>query len=88
MVKPGGKAGRADRGAEKGPATAGRRRAKDGDPAFDRELAALAPAGERRMSANPHANGGRLLRDLVMPDFRVYGVPVVRPATELSSATA
>jgi xylulose-5-phosphate/fructose-6-phosphate phosphoketolase len=52
------------------------------------ELAALAPQGGRRMSANPHTNGGRLLRDLVMPDFRVYGVPVERPATELSSATA
>jgi xylulose-5-phosphate/fructose-6-phosphate phosphoketolase len=52
------------------------------------ELAALAPQGERRMSANPHANGGRLLRDLAMPDFRLYGVPVAHPATELSAATA
>jgi xylulose-5-phosphate/fructose-6-phosphate phosphoketolase len=52
------------------------------------ELAALAPQGERRMSANPHTNGGRLLRDLVMPDFRAYGVRVDSPATELSAATA
>jgi xylulose-5-phosphate/fructose-6-phosphate phosphoketolase len=38
------------------------------------ELAELAPKGERRMGANPHANGGLLLRDLVMPDFRDYAV--------------
>ena len=38
------------------------------------ELAALAPNGERRMSANPHANGGLLLRDLALPDFRDYAV--------------
>jgi len=40
------------------------------------ELAALAPEGERRMGANPHANGGRLLRDLRLPDFRGYAVEV------------
>jgi xylulose-5-phosphate/fructose-6-phosphate phosphoketolase len=51
------------------------------------QLQALAPTGDRRMSANPHANGGRLLRDLDLPDFRAYAVPVARPATELSSAT-
>jgi xylulose-5-phosphate/fructose-6-phosphate phosphoketolase len=51
------------------------------------ELQALAPAGPRRMSANPHANGGQLLRDLVMPDFRDYAVPVDQPAVESSSAT-
>jgi xylulose-5-phosphate/fructose-6-phosphate phosphoketolase len=51
------------------------------------ELQALAPTGDRRMSANPHANGGRLLRDLVMPDFRDYAVPVERPAAGLASAT-
>jgi len=39
---------------------------------FISELAELAPKGERRMGANPHANGGLLLRDLVMPDFRNY----------------
>ncbi|HZO80401.1 MAG TPA: phosphoketolase family protein [Candidatus Binataceae bacterium] len=44
------------------------------------ELKALAPAGERRMSANPHANGGRLREPLRMPDFRDYAVAVARPA--------
>ena len=43
------------------------------------ELAELAPQGFRRMGANPHANGGVLLRDLVMPDFRDYGVKVPKP---------
>ncbi len=40
------------------------------------ELAELAPDGERRMGANPHANGGMLLRDLRMPDFRAFAVDV------------
>jgi len=43
------------------------------------ELAALAPRAERRMGANPHANGGLLLRDLRMPEFRDYAVPVAHP---------
>ena len=43
------------------------------------ELAELAPMGERRMGANPHANGGMLLRDLRMPDFRDYAVDVPSP---------
>ena len=51
------------------------------------ELQALAPQGPRRMSANPHANGGRLLRDLAMPDFRDFAVRVEHPAVESSSAT-
>jgi xylulose-5-phosphate/fructose-6-phosphate phosphoketolase len=51
------------------------------------ELRALAPKGTRRMSANPHANGGQLLRDLIMPDFREYAVPVEHPAAESSEAT-
>src|SRR5215208_2494595 len=51
------------------------------------ELQALAPAGERRMGATPHANGGLLLRDLRMPDFRDYAVDVDRPATSSSEAT-
>ncbi len=51
------------------------------------ELQALAPTGERRMSANPHANGGRLLRDLVLPDFREYAVPVDLPGVTTSEAT-
>ncbi len=45
------------------------------------ELAELAPAGMRRMGANPHANGGLLLRDLQMPDFRSYGIEVPAPGT-------
>ncbi|HET6898088.1 MAG TPA: phosphoketolase family protein [Vicinamibacteria bacterium] len=51
------------------------------------ELAALAPRGERRMSANPHANGGLLLRDLRLPDFRRYAVPVPRPGAVDGEAT-
>jgi xylulose-5-phosphate/fructose-6-phosphate phosphoketolase len=51
------------------------------------ELAAQAPTGDRRMSANPHANGGLLLRDLVLPDFRDYAVDVPKPAETFSEAT-
>jgi xylulose-5-phosphate/fructose-6-phosphate phosphoketolase len=51
------------------------------------ELAELPPSGTRRMSANPSANGGELLRDLVLPDFRNYAVEVSEPATKLSEAT-
>jgi xylulose-5-phosphate/fructose-6-phosphate phosphoketolase len=51
------------------------------------ELAELAPKGNRRMGANPHANGGLLLKDLVMPDFRDYSVPVVKPGTSNAEAT-
>ncbi|PAW95139.1 phosphoketolase [Mucilaginibacter sp. MD40] len=40
------------------------------------ELAELAPKGDRRMGANPHANGGQLLRELRMPDFKKYAVPI------------
>ena len=48
------------------------------------ELQELAPAGDRRMGANPHANGGLLLRDLRLPDFRSYAVDVPEPgATEV-----
>ena len=43
------------------------------------ELAELAPKGDRRMGANPHANGGMLLHDLIMPDFRDYAVKVPSP---------
>ena len=48
----------------------------DANGRFKPELAAIAPKGERRMSANPHANGGLLLRDLRLPDFRKYAVEV------------
>src|SRR5579872_2831621 len=51
------------------------------------EIARLAPADYRRMSANPHANGGLLLHDLDMPDFRDYAVEVVRPAETFGEAT-
>jgi xylulose-5-phosphate/fructose-6-phosphate phosphoketolase len=51
------------------------------------ELAALAPQGERRMGANPHANGGRLLRDLELPDFRSYAIEVPAPGVRTSEAT-
>jgi len=51
------------------------------------ELAELAPKGDRRMGANPHANGGLLLRDLVMPDFRSYAVSVAKPGTQNAEAT-
>jgi xylulose-5-phosphate/fructose-6-phosphate phosphoketolase len=51
------------------------------------ELAGLAPSGERRMSASPHANGGVLLRELVLPDFREYAVEVESPGTTSSEAT-
>jgi xylulose-5-phosphate/fructose-6-phosphate phosphoketolase len=50
-------------------------------------LAALAPEGARRMSANPHANGGLLLRDLRLPDFRRYAVDVPRRGAASASAT-
>jgi xylulose-5-phosphate/fructose-6-phosphate phosphoketolase len=51
------------------------------------ELAALAPQGERRMGANPHANGGKLLVALNLPDFRDYALPVPNPATERHEST-
>jgi len=51
------------------------------------ELAELAPHGDRRMSANPHANGGALLRDLELPDFRDYGIDVTKPGVSTSEAT-
>src|SRR5205814_1588978 len=51
------------------------------------ELAEIAPKGTRRMSANPHANGGLLLRDLRMPDFRQYDVGVKKPGATDAEAT-
>jgi xylulose-5-phosphate/fructose-6-phosphate phosphoketolase len=51
------------------------------------ELAELAPKGQRRMGDNPHANGGILLRDLKMPDFRDYAVEVTNPGTTYAEAT-
>jgi xylulose-5-phosphate/fructose-6-phosphate phosphoketolase len=51
------------------------------------ELAHLAPEGDRRMSANPHTNGGLVLRDLALPDFRRYAVDVPNPGTTAAEAT-
>ena len=51
------------------------------------ELAELAPSGERRMGANPHANGGLLLKSLKMPDFRDYAVEVPKPGQIMAEAT-
>lgn len=54
--------------------------------ALDADIAALAPAGPLRMSANPHANGGELLHDLRLPDFRDFAVDVPAPGATLSEA--
>jgi xylulose-5-phosphate/fructose-6-phosphate phosphoketolase len=59
----------------------------DGNGRLVPDLAALVPAGERRMGANPHANGGLTLRDLEMPDFRDYAVDVPRPGAADAEAT-
>ena len=54
---------------------------------FKTELAELAPKGDRRMGANPNANGGLLLKNLRLPDFREYSVSVNKPGTSESEAT-
>jgi xylulose-5-phosphate/fructose-6-phosphate phosphoketolase len=59
----------------------------DTNGTFKSELAALAPQGERRMSANPHANGGLLLKDLRLPDFHAYAVPVPSPGAVSAEST-
>jgi xylulose-5-phosphate/fructose-6-phosphate phosphoketolase len=59
----------------------------DANGRFKPELAELAPKGERRMSANPHANGGLLLRDLRLPDFRNYAVEIQKPGATDAEAT-
>jgi xylulose-5-phosphate/fructose-6-phosphate phosphoketolase len=59
----------------------------DEDGALRAQLAALAPAGARRMGSNPHANGGALLRDLELPDFRAYAVEVPAPTASISEPT-
>jgi xylulose-5-phosphate/fructose-6-phosphate phosphoketolase len=59
----------------------------DGNGRLRSEIAALAPSGERRMSANPHANGGELLHDLDLPDFRDYAVEVTQPGATSDEAT-
>jgi xylulose-5-phosphate/fructose-6-phosphate phosphoketolase len=59
----------------------------DANGALKAELAALAPQGQRRMSANPHANGGLLLKDLRLPEFRDYAIDVKRPGSVMTEAT-
>ncbi len=59
----------------------------DEDGALVSEVAALSPKANRRMSANPHANGGLLMQDLTLPDFREYAVPVAKPGTTFNEAT-
>jgi len=59
----------------------------DADGMLLEELAALAPTGYRRMGANPHANGGKLLIELDLPDFRSYGLAVTQPAVERHEST-
>jgi xylulose-5-phosphate/fructose-6-phosphate phosphoketolase len=54
---------------------------------FRADLAELAPGGNSRMGANPHANGGLFLKDLKMPDFREYAVPVEKPGNSFAEAT-
>ncbi|MUL35216.1 phosphoketolase family protein [Gloeocapsopsis dulcis] len=59
----------------------------DENGTFVAELAELAPTGDRRMGANPHANGGLLLKDLRMPDFRDYAVEITKAGTTIAEAT-
>ena len=59
----------------------------DENGTFKQELAALAPEGKLRMGANPHANGGILLKNLKMPDFRDYAVGVKKPGQTVAEAT-
>jgi xylulose-5-phosphate/fructose-6-phosphate phosphoketolase len=59
----------------------------DADGALSSELADLPPRSYRRMSANPHANGGLLLKDLTLPDFRAYAVDVPAPGATIAEAT-
>jgi len=59
----------------------------EADGSLKPELRSVAPAGRRRMSANPHANGGELLRDLVLPDFHEYAVEVALAGKGSAEAT-
>jgi xylulose-5-phosphate/fructose-6-phosphate phosphoketolase len=59
----------------------------DNDGKLIPELTALAPKGNRRMGANPHANGGLLLKELKMPDFRQYAVKVTQPGGSFDEST-
>jgi xylulose-5-phosphate/fructose-6-phosphate phosphoketolase len=59
----------------------------DGNGRLSPELAQLPPKGDRRMGANPHANGGILLKDLQMPDFEDYAIKIPKPGQVLGEAT-
>jgi xylulose-5-phosphate/fructose-6-phosphate phosphoketolase len=59
----------------------------DANGRLEPELAALAPSGERRMSANPHTNGGLLLRELRLPDFRDYAIALEEPGSVSAEST-
>lgn len=59
----------------------------DAEGRFRKELAAMAPAGPKRMGMNPHANGGLLLEPLVLPDFRHYALDVAAPGAVRAEAT-
>src|SRR3974390_2136332 len=59
----------------------------DGHGRFAAEFRELAPTGTRRMSANPHANGGRIKRALRLPNFRQYGIQVEKPGTAQAENT-
>jgi xylulose-5-phosphate/fructose-6-phosphate phosphoketolase len=59
----------------------------DGSGTLVPDVAQLAPRGDRRMSANPHANGGLLLRELQLPDFRDYAVTVTKPGVDAAEGT-
>jgi xylulose-5-phosphate/fructose-6-phosphate phosphoketolase len=59
----------------------------DAEGRLREELAVLAPTGQRRMGANPHANGGLLLKPLVLPDFRQHAVPLRAPGSDKREAT-
>ena len=59
----------------------------DDNGCLKKELQELAPLAQRRMGANPHANGGQLLRDLKLPDFRDYAVKVTKAGHTLAEST-
>ena len=59
----------------------------DSDGKLQQEIADLAPQGQHRMGANPHTNGGLLLRDLLLPDYRDYALKVPSPGATLGEAT-
>lgn len=59
----------------------------DGNGRLRRDLEDLVPSGERRMGANPHANGGLLTRDLKLPDFKQYAVEVSVPGRDVAEST-